>query len=215
MWAKRILKIGILLQILFLFACSSNPSPEPSYSPTQKSLPSPSAMPAITPTPTPTNPVALPTVTTTPVPRATIELWESMAHPGIGVEIYYPEDWSFSSMSENPDTASSWYSGHDGHFRFYTIKAESLDSAVERYINHENQLFGSDPAVEEFQIRGQDARMIIPSADQSIGTAGDSVVIIRLPKPVRACSPPCHYLVLWADVEHLWKIAKTIRFLDY
>ena len=165
--------------------------------------------------PIPTNTVVLPAVTTTLVPRATQELWEPTAYPGIGVTVYYPEDWSISSWSEYPDTASAHFRGHDGHYHFYAKSGQSLEAVLEYYLNREDQLFGSDSTVEAFLIRGQEARLIIPSADQPVGTAGDSVVIIRLPKPVQACSPSCHYLVLWADVEHIWKIAKTIRFLDY
>lgn len=165
--------------------------------------------------PIPTRTVALPTVTTTLVPRATQEPWHPTAHPGIGVTVYYPVDWSISSWSEYPDTASAHFSGHDGHFYFASIRAESLEMAVNTYLNDERLLFGSDPSVEAFQIRGQDARMIVPSADQPVGTFGDSVVIIQLPRPVQACSPPCHYLALWADMEHIWKIAKSVRFIDY
>ena len=168
----------------------------------------------LTENPVPTKTVADPTVTKTLVPRATQEPWEPTGHPGIGVTVYYPEDWSISSWTEYPDTQSARFSGHDGHFHFYTIPAESLEKAVDRYLKDERLPFGSDPSFEAFQIRGQDARLIIPSSDQPVGRAGDSVVIIQLPRPVRFSDPPHNYLVLWADLEHLRKIAMTIRFTD-
>jgi hypothetical protein len=58
----------------------------------------------------------------------------------------------------------------------------------------------------------QEARLILPSADQSAGMNHQAALIVRYPQSVTVTSHTYRYLVLWADQTHVQVIAQTLCF---
>ena len=74
------------------------------------------------------------------------------------------------------------------------------------------QPHGSAPAIETLTIQGQEARLIMPSADQRQDLEGRAALLVRYPAPVTIQGESYEYLVLLADRGHIRGIASTLRF---
>jgi TolB protein len=104
------------------------------------------------------------------------------------------------------------YAGHDGFFRIDAMDGESIDSVAAAEAYHVLRPYGSWPTIEVLLVQGQDARLILPSADQPAGMDDQAALIARTPRPIQPGSEPCRYLVLYADTGHIRAIGETLRF---
>jgi hypothetical protein len=102
------------------------------------------------------------------------------------------------------------------------------------------QPYGSQPVIEHLQVAGQEARLILPSADQPAAMEDRAALIVRYPHPIdlsarsyeyeyfvpgvggggRGTSDPLSssgllypFFVLWADQSHIRAIAPSVRFI--
>ena len=126
------------------------------------------------------------TLTTAPedtpavVPTATPDPLSTHSAPVFGIAVQLPPDWL---PQEGYDQR---YAGTDGFFQLSAISGEGLtiDEAAENEAQHALQPYGSAPTIESLQVQGQDARLILPSADQPAQMEGQAGLVIKALQPV-------------------------------
>jgi TolB protein len=153
------------------------------------------------------NPTApVPSPPKTPVPAA----WKTFASGDYAVTLRYPPGWALDPRYTRPDQER--YTGSDGFFQVSASGADSIDAAADHEANQLQHPYGSQPTISSLQVDGQEARLVLPSADQPGEMAGQAAVIVASPQPIRLASVSYPYLVLWADQGHVRAIVTTLRF---
>jgi hypothetical protein len=100
----------------------------------------------------------------------------------------------------------------DGYFRYDGMDGYSLTHVADAVAHHVLQPYGSNPTLRPTVAGGQEARLILPSADQPMGMVDAAVLIVRYPRPVWLGSQTCRFFALYADKGHIQDIAETLRF---
>ncbi|HPL28811.1 MAG TPA: hypothetical protein PLG21_12230 [Anaerolineae bacterium] len=180
-----------------------------------------------TPSPQASTPVGAvrelpPSLTPTAAPRATKEPGEVLGAPGaatptaIDADHRAFTDWTYGVSLQIP---AGWtaiagygarYGGPDGYFDLGARSgALSIDEVTALEAGHHLQPYGSSPTIEKLTIQGQEARLILPSADQDVGMENRVVLIVRYPVPVKGYG----YFELGADQGHIRELAATLAFL--
>jgi TolB protein len=126
-----------------------------------------------------------------------------------GISLEYPSSWKPNNANP-PDR----FEGSDGFFAISAVAGvDSIDEVASWDAYHKLKPYGSDPATEKLTIAGQDARLILPSQDQSADMKGQASLIVRYPSPVTIKNQEYRYFVLWADKDHIKSIGETIKFI--
>jgi hypothetical protein len=221
--------VFVLLCALLLSACGTvrvglesmatatreTPSPAPATATPTPSPKTPTPVP-VTPThtPAPRSPTATatqpPTATPTPAPSPTVDVapgWETYTSERFQVTFRYPPDWHLDTVH-----GGEAYTGPDGYFILDAIGSGGvpIDEVAANQAHHHLLPFGSDPTIESLEIEGQKARLILPSADATMGD--QSLLIVRYPQPVMIQGTAYDYFALYADEAHIRTIAETLRF---
>jgi hypothetical protein len=104
------------------------------------------------------------------------------------------------------------YAGEDGFFGLDAIgnPQATIDQIVAEQVGHKLRPYGLRPIVAILDIQGQEARLVLPSADANM--SDQAVLIVRYPEPVQL-GEPCQFLALYADKTHIRLIAGTVRFI--
>lgn len=124
-----------------------------------------------------------------------------------GITFEYPDNWRPTPGYEER------YGGPDGFFSVSTCcHGLSMDAVADLEAHHKLQPYGSTPAIETLTIQGQEARLIMPSADQRQDLERRAALLVRYPVPVTIQGESYEYLVLLADRGHIRGIASTLRF---
>lgn len=187
---------------------------EPTSTFTPGAAPPPS-VPA-THTPVPRSPSATPTESAgappTPTPFAfpTVDVasgWDTYRSERFAVSFRYPTGWELDTVH-----GGEAYKGADGYFILDAIGSAgaTIDAVTAGQVNHHLLPFGTDPAIEELEIAGQKARLILPAADASMGD--QALLIARYPQPVTIQGTDYDYFALYADRAHIRTIAQTLQF---
>jgi len=137
--------------------------------------------------------------------------WQAFSNPYFAIMLEYPANWQPVSGHTDP-RAGEKYAGADGFFMIGAMDGDSIDSVTAAEAYHKLQPYGSQPTIESLQIQGQEARLILPSADASMGN--QSALIVRYPVPVNTTGHPCSFFVLYADRNHIRAIGETVRFSE-
>ena len=137
--------------------------------------------------------------------------WQTYSNPYFGITLKYPANWQPVPGYGDPETGEK-YAGTDGFFMINAMDGASIDSVAAAEANHVLQPYGSQPTIESLQIQGQEARLILPSADQPAGMDGQAALIVRYPQPVEIAGHLYPFFVLYADQDHIRAIAETLRF---
>lgn len=135
--------------------------------------------------------------------------WQTFSNPYFAITLEHPANWQPVPGYTDP-RAGEKYAGSDGFFMITAMDGDSIDSVAASEAYHRLQPYGSTPTIEILQIDGQDARLILPSADASMGD--QSALIVRYPVPVDITGHPCSYFMLYADQSHIRAIGGTMRF---
>lgn len=129
--------------------------------------------------------------------------WKVYSNSTYNVTFQYPASWQ-------P------YEGEDGFFQLSAISGEGLpiDEVYRFEAYHKLQPYGSQPKIESLKIEGQEARLILPSDDQPQEIRSQAGLIIQYPNPIQISGTTYYYFVLWAEQNHIRKIAETLRFIE-
>lgn len=125
------------------------------------------------------------------------------------ISLRYPSNWK-----PNPDYIER-YEGKDGFFQVGAIEGKNMtiDDAAKNDAFHMLNPYGSDPKIINRIIDGQEARLILPSADQPEEMKNQAGLIVKYPEAVNINGSLYYYLILWADKAHIEQIGNTIKFL--
>ena len=192
-------------------ACaSSSPVPEPSVTPSAGATATATTTATAEPTPT-GSPTAAPSATATPTGAATDTATTVDAYQ---VALVLPDGWS--RTEDNP----ARFTGPDGYVELDALaNADSAHAGCEQLAHHALQPYGSDPAIEDRSVDGQDACVLRPSDDQPSEMHGEAAAVVMYPTPVTIDGdspgePSQTYdaLVVYADGPHLDALVDTLRF---
>ncbi len=137
--------------------------------------------------------------------------WQTYSNPYFGITLKYPANWQPVPGYGEPESGEK-YAGTDGFFMINAMDGESIDSVAAAEAYHKLQTYGSQPTIESLHVQGQEARLILPSADQPAGMDGQSALIVRYPQPVEIGGHVYPFFVLYADQDHVRAIGETLRF---
>lgn len=126
-----------------------------------------------------------------------------------GVSLRYPAHW------QPVEGYQGRYAGPDGFFQLSAIfgEGQTLNEVCRREAYHKLSPYGSQPKVGNIRLRNLTACRILPSDDQPANMSGQAAMIFAYPQPVQINEDLYHFLVLWADKDHLQEIAQTVRFI--
>ncbi len=153
------------------------------------------------PPPTPTVPPA------TLVPSGVD--WQTYSSASYAVSLRHPATWlPVPGYDER-------IGGEDGFFALNAMGGDvmSIDEVTRLEAEHKLQPYGSDPTIESLEIAGQEARLILPSADHPWGAMPQAGLIVRYPQPVDISGNTYQFFVLWADPDHIRDIAESLEFI--
>jgi TolB protein len=147
-------------------------------------------------------PPPTPTATATPATAG----WATYSAPRFAVSLSHPPDWQAAPGEE------SRYEGSDGFFALDAIgsPAATIDDIAAGQAGHRLLPYGSQPVIEALEVDGQEARLILPSADATM--RGQAMLIVRYPQPIQL-GDQVQFFALYADQDHIGAIAQTVRFL--
>jgi Tol biopolymer transport system component len=149
-----------------------------------------------------------------PTPTPNMDMWTTFTNPAYAISLQYPADWQPVSGYGSPETGETRFAAINGFFQIGAMDAASIDDVAAAEAGHRLQPYGSQPTIETLQIQNQEARLILPSADQPAGMLYQAALIVRYPQPVNLVGTPCHYFVLLSDLPHIQAIAQTLRFTN-
>ena len=189
----------------------------PDPDPAGETEPTPTAVPVPTqtnvPVPTPTN-VPVPTQTNVPVPTPTISPAgvRLYSNPFFLVTLEYPDHWQHE---EGEPQSGDRYGGSDGFFLVGAMDAgdRPLDDVASSEAGHILRPYGSEPKIERLEVAGQEARLILPSADQSMGPLGQAMLIVRYPVPVEIGGHVYPLFTLTAVPDQIRDLAASLQFI--
>lgn len=96
------------------------------------------------------------------------------------------------------------------------LDGASLDAVCQSNAYEPHHSYGTTPRIEQWNIQGQPACLIFPSADQQDPHGGFAAVIVQAPQPFRLPASPTHnYLALRVDTLHFRTVVQTLRFLQF
>jgi hypothetical protein len=146
---------------------------------------------------------------------APVSSWNSYSNPYFKISLNYPAHWQ---QVDGEARYGEKFAGEDGYF---TITAMgdldlTLDQAVQAEVQHKLQLYGPDPEVKEFQVQGQEARIILPSASQDDHLRWQAALLVLYPRPISISTGDTQHvypiLALYADPAYIWNIAESLKF---
>jgi hypothetical protein len=148
----------------------------------------------------------------TPTPSPFMDVWASYTNPVFAISLEHPADWQPVSGYGGSETGEIRFAGITGFFHVNAMEGTTIDDIANREAGHHLQPYGSQPIIENLQVQDQDARLILPSADQSAAMDRQAALIVRYPQPVNIAGSTYGYFVLWADQTHIRTLAQTLRF---
>jgi hypothetical protein len=139
-----------------------------------------------------------------------VDSWETYSNPDFAITFKYPSHWE---LVPGYSDVGDKFAGSDGFFLITAMSGGTIDDVAANEAGHVLQPYGSHPTVESLWVQGQEARLILPSADQPLGMEHQSALIIRYPQPVPVSGYPCDFFVLYADEDHVRTIGETLSFV--
>jgi hypothetical protein len=141
-----------------------------------------------------------------------LDHWITFSNPAYAISLQHPADWQPMPVSI-PEIGETEFTGDNGFFFIYTVDGEStIDDLAMSEAHHIQRPYGSQPIIENLQIQGQEARLILPSADQPAEMNYQAALIVGYPQPMNISGTSWRYLVLCADQPHIRAIAQTLQF---
>ena len=151
-----------------------------------------------------------PSPTTAPSLEPTAVAWTILSNSSLKVTLRHPTNWR-PEAGEGQGDSPTRVSGEDGFLSITCIGQPdaTIDIVAANQAGHRLRPFGERPSIEGMLIQGQEARLIVPSADQQASMA---MLIVRYPRPVDVSGSTCQFFALSASAEHIRAISHTLRF---
>jgi len=135
-------------------------------------------------------------------------------NPIFQISFSYPSSWKADPSYKLTGSIYTAYKGSDG---FFSVNAAGndglfLDDMVRNEINKATRPYGSNPSIKNIQIDGQEARIIFPSADQPKELNNQAELVVNYPRALSISGINYSLFVLYADKDHVEKIANTLKF---
>jgi hypothetical protein len=127
-----------------------------------------------------------------------------------GVNLRYPPEWK--------PVAGYGYDRYEGEGGFFGISAGGADDiTIDQMANNEAKHalhpYGTEPYIQKIVIDGQDARLVMPSPDQSPSMKGQAMLIVEYPMPYTVGSETYRFFIFWSDRANIQDIASSITFI--
>lgn len=134
-----------------------------------------------------------------------------------GVALEYPLAWQANLHRETTNGTPTWFSGKDGFFGIDAAAGDDrnerfFDDAINNIIHHKLMPYGKNPTVQQLVLRGQKARLVIPSDDQPAAMNQQSVLVVQYPNSITIAGNSFNFFVLYADKNHIHSIINTLQF---
>jgi len=148
----------------------------------------------------------VPATVDAPTPTPETDGWSTYTSSDFGVSLRHPAHWSPVNGEQNR------YRGDDGFLILDAIGSPqaTIDAVAAGQAGHKLRPYGSQPEIESLSLQGQEARLILPSADANMG--GQAMLIVRYPQPVLIAGTVYEFFALYADQDHIRDIAQSVRF---
>jgi TolB protein len=158
-------------------------------------------------------PITPGTPTRTPIAPPGGGQWTTYLNPYLKVRLDYPAHWLFVPGYGTVETGEK-FAAEDGFFILGAMGSpgDAIDEVALREAQHELQPYGSEAKVETLVVDGQEARLVLPSADQAAGMMRQALLLVRYPQPVNIAGSPAQFLALYADQDHIQALAQTLQF---
>ncbi|MEZ4663843.1 MAG: PA14 domain-containing protein [Caldilineaceae bacterium] len=134
--------------------------------------------------------------------------WRTFRSPRFGVQFEFPASWRPS-----PDDAER-YSGADGFFVLNASGGATLDDFADNEISHPLRPYGLNPQVIPLTVDGQDARLILPSANQSSELRQQSALVVQYPEPRQVNGATYEFFVLYTSQPYIRHMADSLKFVE-
>jgi hypothetical protein len=135
--------------------------------------------------------------------------WKVYANESFGVTLSYPPHWQLVQGYGEPGEK---FAREDGFFLISAMSGGAIDHIAATEAGHRLRPYGTQPTIESLQVQGQEARLILPSADQPPDMEDQAVLLARYSQPMAIIGYPCDFFVLYADQDHIRVIAETLSF---
>ncbi|TDA70324.1 MAG: hypothetical protein D9V47_01950 [Clostridia bacterium] len=134
--------------------------------------------------------------------------WQTYTNDAYHITLQYPATWQKDPRYDER------YGGSDGFFAIGAVSGEgrTIDEVAEIEAYHKLQPYGSNPQITKVRVSGREGRLIWPAADQPPEMENQAAVIVKSPAPIQVGGVTYHYVLLWADQQHIEDIARSLRF---
>ena len=141
-----------------------------------------------------------------------IEQWTAYTSSRFRATFKHPSSWLATAGQREDDSLS----GATG-FVFLSAVGRDKPTVAEAVLSETRHLlkpYGTNPIVVPTRVDGQEGRLVLPSSDQPAEMKNQAMLMIVYPKPLKFSTETYSYLAVYADKDHIQKIARTLRFLE-
>lgn len=133
------------------------------------------------------------------------------------VTLEYPKGWKAAGGDYIIGGHPSRYEGIDGFFEVAAINGQdkTIDDVAADEAGHKLNPYGSSPETQNLRINRKEFVFIYPSTDQPIEMNNQACFIVQYPDKIIIDSDEYNYFILWADRDHIEKIAESFNFISY
>jgi hypothetical protein len=137
---------------------------------------------------------------------AAVIAWKEHEEADLRVRLSFPASW------QPVEGYQRRYGGEDGWVALSALYGEgwSIGEACANEAQHKLQPYGTAPTIEMLEVAGQPACRIRPSDDQPAAMEDQAALIVAYPEPVELDGYTYHYLLVWADLDYIARIAESV-----
>ena len=133
------------------------------------------------------------------------------------VTLEYPKGWKAAGDDYIIGGNLSRYGGIDGFFEVGAINGQNktIDDVAADEAGHKLNPYGTSPEIQNLRINRKEFVFIFPSTDQPAEMNNQACFIVQYPDKITLGSDEYNYFILWADRDHIEKIADSFNFISY
>ena len=133
------------------------------------------------------------------------------------ITLEYPKEWKAIKDDYIIGGTPSRYAGGDGFFQVGAINGQdkTIDDVASDEAGHKLNPCGASPETQNLRINRKEFVFIYPSTDQPIEMNNQACFIVQYPNKIIIGSDEYNYFILWADKDHIEKIADSFNFISY